>query len=97
MALFFRGLCGALVLLALPVYSADWYQSNAAGMAIEPALSEDTAKQSRYSLSIERMPGSSLADKWILTTERLYTALELHKTLRKSGADNDCGRTQELA
>ncbi|MDR2807715.1 MAG: hypothetical protein LBB43_01760 [Spirochaetaceae bacterium] len=77
MALFFRGLCGALVLLALPVYSADWYQSNAAGMAIEPALSEDTAKQSRYSLSIERMPASSLADSLKQYYSDQYS-IELH-------------------
>ncbi|MDR2150014.1 MAG: hypothetical protein LBO67_04200 [Spirochaetaceae bacterium] len=85
MALFLCIILDTVLLLNPFVYAADWYRSNAAGMTLESALSEESAKQSRYSLSIETMPASSVPSLLKLYYTPEYRS-ELH-TLFEDGAE----------
>lgn len=79
-------LCALLFMLPCRfIYGADWYSSNAAGIAIGTALSEEAAKQNRYSLSIQRMGASSLPPEMQNYYSDQYS-IELH-TLFENGSE----------
>jgi hypothetical protein len=51
---------GLLLIINMPAVALDWYRSDAAGNALERMPSESSAKQNRYSLSIEKTTASLL-------------------------------------